>query len=92
MLKVSDHTVNIKCCSLLQGFSDKLTSIDDVMRLLSVLDTSRSCPRNADKRFRALSESHKGVFKDRRGKHGNVYVIVSYLYLLFVCRRNCCLQ
>ena len=71
-LRVGDHTLNLKYCSLLRDFCDKFTCVDDVVHLSSVLEASKVCSGNKDERFKALSESHKGVFKDRRGIYSTV--------------------
>ena len=44
------------------------TCVDDVLQLLRQLDASKICTGNRSERFSYLAQSHKGVFKDKRGK------------------------
>ena len=46
----------------------EFTCVDDVLQLLRQLDASKICTGNRSERFSSLAQSHKGVFKDKRGK------------------------
>ena len=67
-LSVGRSEINPQRCHLLTGIATKLQSVDDLLKLLSVLDASRICVGNADTKFEGLASQRKGSFSDQLGK------------------------
>ena len=57
--------MDLSNCSLLCNLPSTLSSVDTIMNVLSVLDSSNVCLGNDDKTFEDL---HRSVFKDKTGK------------------------
>ena len=60
--------VNYRYSQILKSVLLKFTCVDDVVRLLTLLDNSLLCHGNPDTKFSAVREHYKGVFKDKSGE------------------------
>lgn len=67
-LKVGEPPLDLMCCSLLDGLPTNLSGVDAVMNMVGMLDSSKVCLGNDDKKFETISDSHQGIFKDKSGK------------------------
>ena len=59
--------VDIQQCQVLSGTPVKFTTADEVLQLLSVLDSSALCSGNPDSKFTVLLDRHKDGFRDPSG-------------------------
>ena len=57
-------------CPLLQDCPFQVMSINDVMQMISLLDSSKQCIGNIDQKFERVTDVHKGVFKDMAQGYG----------------------
>ena len=64
---IGQKHVNISQCQVLNHISDKLRSTGDVLRVITVLDSSSLCVGNPDTKFSQLIEHYKHGFKDASG-------------------------
>ena len=67
-LTIGLHLLEASTCSLLKDFSHKLSSVSEVLCLLSILDSCKFCIGNGDEIFERVASERKGVLKDRSGK------------------------
>ena len=64
-LRVGGPLLDLSNCSLLSDLPSSLSSVDAIMNVISVLDSSNVCLGNDDKRLECL---HKSAFKAKTGK------------------------
>jgi len=67
-LSVGRSQINQQQCQLLCGIAAKLCCVDEVVKLLTVLDGSKFCVGNPDAKFMQLIPRQKGSFRDQSGK------------------------
>lgn len=60
--------VNPEQCKLLSEFPAILSTVIDVVKIVSALECCKFCIGNPDEKFSSLSDRHGGVFKDYHGK------------------------
>lgn len=74
---------------LFSDFPDNLLSVNAVLHLVSILDSSKMCIGNSDRALKELAADHKGVFKNRSGKHVYNSDCLILQYTLFCRKCNC---
>ena len=67
-LCVGRTLINQEHCQLLMEAPTKLSSLSNVLSIISSVEGSKYCIGNADEKFRDISDHHGGVFKDQSGK------------------------
>ena len=91
ILCVGKRQINQEQCQLLDGVAASICCVDDMVKLLCALDSSKFCVGNADPKFMQLVPRHKGTFRDKSGKplllHKNVL-----LSIIMYSLKNCCLS
>ena len=56
----------------------KLTTVNQVLELLTYLDEAGVCGGNDDSKFLELAATHKGSFKDVSGKCHDIFLYFMY--------------
>ena len=66
-------------CSLISALPSKLSSVNNVLDLITLIEEAKVCVGNPDKQFLCLTENHAGVFLDQSG-----IILYSLICLLHV--------
>ena len=67
-LMIGLHLLEPITCSLLKDFSHKLSSVSDILYLLSILDSCKFCIVNGDEKFERVAAEHKVALKNKTGE------------------------
>jgi len=70
-------------CSLISALPSKLSSVNNVLDLVTLIEEAKVCVGNPDKQFLCLTEKHSRVFLDLSG----IYIFINLL-ASFPCQIN----
>lgn len=76
-------------CSVLAALPHSLSSVTNVRKAISRLESLHYCTGNEDEKYFSVQAARKGVFKDSTGKTCVTGVKI-YVYLLLHYRSECC--